>query len=152
MLPTSMSVTKLKQGGIKNGYFKNYTGTLGELESEKVVLQNKVNRYDNELAEFKVHPHYEDIQQEANQLTKQIHKLSETVTVQKSLLEKYEKDIEAKEEKKAEVEAEYQKAGLKNDVGLLMELQEKIDSIDMEILELMSAWEDSEKELSALEN
>ena len=33
-----------------------------------------------------------------------------------------------------------------------MELQEKIDSIDMEILELMSAWEDSEKELSALEN
>lgn len=105
-------ITKLKNA-TKNGYFKNYTGTLGELESEKVVLQNKVNRYDNELAEFKVHPHYEDIQQEANQLTKQIHKLSETVTVQKSLLEKYEKDnLEEKDSDISTIKLIYDEAGL----------------------------------------
>jgi hypothetical protein len=33
-----------------------------------------------------------------------------------------------------------------------MELQEKIDNIDIEILELMGAWEDSEKELNELES
>ena len=70
----------------------------------------------------------------------------------KKQIEKFEKDIEEKEEEKAGVEAEYQKAGLKNDVGLLMELQEKIDNIDIEILELMGAWEDSEKELNELES
>ncbi|MCD7879094.1 MAG: DUF2326 domain-containing protein [Candidatus Gastranaerophilales bacterium] len=105
-------ITKLKNA-TKNGYFKSYTGTLGELESEKVVLQNKVAKYDTELAEFKVHPHYEDIQKEANQLTEKIHNLSETLTVQKSLLEKYEADtLEEKDSDISTIKLIYKEAGL----------------------------------------
>jgi hypothetical protein len=55
--------------------------------------------------------------------------------------------LEAKKEKISE---EYAKAGQKNDVGLLMELQEKIDNVDLEILEMMTLWENSEKELEGI--
>lgn len=120
-------ITKLKNA-TKNGYFKNYTGTLGELESEKVVLQNKVVKYDNELAEFKVHPHYEDIQKEANQLTEQIHNLSETLTVQKSLLEKYETDnIEEKDSDISTIKLIYGEAGLMFPDNVTKSLEEIVE-------------------------
>lgn len=112
----------------KNGYFKNYTGTLGELESEKVLLQNKVVKYDNELAEFKVHPHYEDIQKEANQLTEQIHNLSETLTVQKSLLEKYETDnLEEKDSDINTIKLIYGEAGLMFPDNVTKSLEEIVE-------------------------
>lgn len=120
-------ITKLKNA-TKNGYFKNYTGTLGELESEKVVLQNKLVKYDNELAEFKVHPHYEDIQKEANQLTEQIHNLSETLTVQKSLLEKYETDnLEEKDSDISTIKLIYGEAGLMFPDNVTKSLEEIVE-------------------------
>lgn len=105
-------ITKLKNA-TKHGYFKNYTGTLGELESEKVVLKNKVNHFDVQLANFKVHPHYESIQQEANNLTKKIHELSDSITIQKSLLEKYQNNsLEEKDTDIKTIEQIYKEAGL----------------------------------------
>ena len=53
------------------------------------------------------------------------------------------------EAKKRKPRKEYAKTKQKNDVGLLMELQEKIDNVDLEILEMMTLWENSEKELEA---
>lgn len=120
-------ITKLKNA-TKNGYFKNYTGTLGELESEKVVLQNKVEKYDNELAEFKVHPHYEDIQKEANELTEKIHKISETLTVQKSLLEKYENDnFDEKDTDINTIKLIYGEAGLLFPDNVIKSLEEIVE-------------------------
>lgn len=68
----------------------------------------------------------------------------------KKQIEKLEKEIENKENKKASLEKEYHEAGLKNDVALLMKLQEQIDSYDLEVLELMTAWENAEKELNEI--
>ena len=67
-------------------------------------------------------------------------------------LEKLEEEIEKLEKNKEELLEEYEVAGRKNDVGLLMELQEKIDDKDNLIFELMEKWEEIEKELKELEN
>lgn len=68
----------------------------------------------------------------------------------KKQIEKLENDIEIKETEKSEVEKKYALAGQKNDVSMLMELQEKIDIIDLEILDMMATWENIEKELADL--
>lgn len=67
-------------------------------------------------------------------------------------LEKVEEEIEKLEKNKEELSKEYEVAGRKNDVGLLMELQEKIDNKDNLIFELMEKWEEIEKELKELES
>jgi len=67
-------------------------------------------------------------------------------------IENIEKEIEKKEEEKENLGEEYNKAGLKNDVSLLMDLQNKIDNIDTEIHLLMETWEDLETELKVIDN
>lgn len=120
-------IDKLKKA-TKHGYFKQYTGTLGELESEKVILQNKVNNFDNQLSDFKVHPHYEEIQKEANELTKQIHDLSNSLTIQKSLLEKYlNNSIEEKDADIHTIELIYKEAGLIFPDNLSKSLEEIVE-------------------------
>ena len=89
---TKDSIQALKKA-TKKGYLENFFGTIGELEAEKVALENRVKQFDEQLANFHVHPQYEQIQKEANSLTKRIHKISDKITIQKSLLEKYQYDM-----------------------------------------------------------
>lgn len=95
------------------GLLSGFAGTLGELESERVVLEEKVHQANNQLDSFKVHPQYEDIQKSANTLTQQIHNLVNEQTNSRRLLEQYLASVE--EEKNVpvdSVEQVYKKAGL----------------------------------------
>lgn len=70
-----------------------------------------------------------------------------------SLERKYvetEKNIEKLEEKKSNLEKEYEIAGKKNILEELLEIQEKLENIDLEILSEMEKWEEIEKELKNL--
>lgn len=70
-----------------------------------------------------------------------------------SLERKYvetEKNIEKLEEKKSNLEKEYEIAGKKNVLEELLEIQEKLENIDLEILSEMEKWEEIEKELKNL--
>ncbi|NME36845.1 MULTISPECIES: ribosomal protection-like ABC-F family protein [Fusobacterium] len=70
-----------------------------------------------------------------------------------SLEKKYvetEKNIEKLEEKKSNLEKEYEIAGKKNILEELLEIQEKLENIDLEILSEMEKWEEIEKELKNL--
>ena len=70
-----------------------------------------------------------------------------------SLEKKYketEKLIEKLEEKKSNLEEEYNEAGKENNLEKLLEIQEKMEKIDEEILLSMEKWEDIENELKNL--
>lgn len=70
-----------------------------------------------------------------------------------SLEKKYketEKLIERLEEKKSNLEEEYNIAGKENNLEKLLEIQEKMENIDEEILLAMEKWEDIENELKNL--
>lgn len=106
------SISALKKA-TKTGYLEDFIGTIGELEAEKVALENKIIKFDEQLATFKVHPQYEAIQREANNLTKKIHVLSNKITMQKSLLEKYQDDmIDEKDTNIDAIKKIYNEAGL----------------------------------------
>ena len=51
------------------------------------------------------------------------------------------------EQEKAKLTAEYDKAGRKNDVGLLMEIQEKIGILEQQETDKMDEWEKINLEL-----
>lgn len=65
---------------------------------------------------------------------------------------KAEADVEKLEEKKSAKEEEYNKAGIKNNVDKLMDIQKELEELDMEILSLMEEWENLENELKTLKN
>lgn len=61
-----------------------------------------------------------------------------------------ETDIEKIEAKKAIKEEEYNEAGRVNDLDKLLSLQAELETLDMEILEIMENWEKNEEELNQL--
>lgn len=63
-----------------------------------------------------------------------------------------EVDIEKIEEKKAMKEEEYNEAGRINDLDKLLSLQAELETLDMEILEIMENWEKNEEELNELKS
>lgn len=63
---------------------------------------------------------------------------------------KLEEKIEKLEEEKSLLEKEYEEAGKINDVSKLMDLQEKIEEKDMEILEALEEWENISIELDEI--
>ncbi|MCJ8343341.1 MAG: ABC-F family ATP-binding cassette domain-containing protein [Cetobacterium sp.] len=63
---------------------------------------------------------------------------------------KLEEKIEKLEQEKSLLEKEYEEAGKINDVSKLMELQEKIEEKDMEILEALEEWENTSMELDEI--
>jgi uncharacterized protein YydD (DUF2326 family) len=52
------------------------SGSLGELEAERVRLEQASKRTEDNLRAFKVHPEYERIEEQASALTRQIHELA----------------------------------------------------------------------------
>ena len=72
-------------------------GSLGELESAKVRLENEIEERRQQLRDFNVHPQYEDINERANELTERIHEL--VIENQKSdrLIDFYQSDYENEE-------------------------------------------------------
>lgn len=140
---------------------EDYDGTLLIVSHDRYFLESIVNKiyHISETGAELFKGDYEDYKR-ASQIKKEEKPLNTDYEEQKKnknranslrkQIEKIEKDIEAMEAKKEKISEEYAKAGQKNDVGLLMELQEKIDNIDLEILEMMTLWENSEKELEGI--
>ena len=58
------------------GLLEGMIGTLGNLEAERVRLEVEVRRRAESLANFQVHPQYDEIEREANELTSEIQQLT----------------------------------------------------------------------------
>jgi uncharacterized protein YydD (DUF2326 family) len=77
----------------KTGVVKEFVGSLGDLEARRVRLQKKADTEAADLASFKVHPQYTEIRTQANQLTGEIHEISNKNAVDQRMLSLYDKAL-----------------------------------------------------------
>jgi len=77
----------------RTGAIKGLVGTTGELEAERVRLHEEVARSGQALETFRVHPQYAEIQERANRLTSEIHKLTNENVSDTRLLRFYEASV-----------------------------------------------------------
>lgn len=104
----SKAVTSLNTA-IKTGIISSQ----GELEAERVHLQTTLDKERKALAAFKVHPQYQEIQEQANDLTGDIHDFSNKNLMLRRKLERYESSIKSEHVPEDFAVAQlYQEAGL----------------------------------------
>lgn len=97
----------------KAGVIKNFIGTLGDLEAQKVRLKAQAETEVSNLKTFKVHPLYEKIQLEANELTAEIHESVNSSMSNKQILELYESSLNSEQSPPdKEVASLYKEAGI----------------------------------------
>lgn len=104
-------IEQIKQEA-QTGIISNFMGNMGELEAEKIKLENRVDDEEKDLASFKVHQQYKQIEDDANEITESIHKKINQNIDDKRLLEHYEASL--KEEVDADPEqvtGVYEEAG-----------------------------------------
>jgi uncharacterized protein YydD (DUF2326 family) len=77
----------------KAGVVQSVSGSLGELEAERVRLEQAAKRTEENLRLFKVHPEYDRIEEQASALTKQIHGLANQNVTDGRLLEHYRRNV-----------------------------------------------------------
>ncbi|WGL59756.1 DUF2326 domain-containing protein [Pigmentibacter sp. JX0631] len=82
-------ILKELKKSLQSGILSRFIGDLGELESIKINLMTEVNNLDNQINTFKVHPQYEEIETRVNELTKNIHDLSNKNVTDRLLLSNY---------------------------------------------------------------
>ncbi|MDY4010806.1 MAG: ABC-F family ATP-binding cassette domain-containing protein [Fusobacterium gastrosuis] len=143
---------------------ENYPGTILVVSHDRNFLDSIVNRiyelkevgveaFDGDYEQYKKQKdnikikneeaikNYEEQKKNRNRLS----------SLEKKLV-KLEEEIQKLEFEKEKISLEFTKAGEKNDVDELLRLQELLDSTDLEIMEKLEEWENSEAELNTLKN
>src|SRR5260221_6547391 len=75
------------------GVATSVSGSLGELDAERVRLEQAVAQTAENLKHFRVHPEYDRIEQEASKLTRQLHDLANENVSDGRLLNHYERSV-----------------------------------------------------------
>ncbi len=78
----------------KSGVVDGWSGTIGELEAERVRLEERARIEGAALRTFKVHPQYRDLEARASELTGRIHSLSNDNIADRNLLSHYRRSME----------------------------------------------------------
>lgn len=78
---------------ITTGAMEGAWGSVGELETERVQLEGLVEREEDALKDFKVHPQYESVQEEADRSTAAIHELTNQNVTDRRKLTRYRQSI-----------------------------------------------------------
>src|SRR6202167_106383 len=86
------TLNQLKQAA-KAGVLPGLLGTVGQLETDKVRLEQKLERASEQLRSFRVHPQYVEIQDQADALQSTIRKLNTDNTGDQSMLTFYEESL-----------------------------------------------------------
>lgn len=105
--------TKAIEKAIKTGVMEGAIGSVGELETQRIQLEQQTVVAKKALDSFKVHPQYESVQQEADRLTKEIHEqVNLNVSDRRRLVRYKESIIEEKPPATMSLERLYEEAGL----------------------------------------
>jgi uncharacterized protein YydD (DUF2326 family) len=117
------------KNAVKSGLMDEVTGgSIGELEAEKIALEGSIKEQQEALASFKVHPQYREIEQQANQLTREILKLTNRAVELRRLISDYEESIrEVPEVNVDDVVSLYQEVGVAFPEGTKRHLEEAKD-------------------------
>jgi uncharacterized protein YydD (DUF2326 family) len=78
---------------IKTGAIADTIGTVGELEAERIRLEEQIEHEREALSSFKVHPQYEAVQKEADKQTATIHELTNQNVCDRRKLARYEESV-----------------------------------------------------------
>ncbi len=90
----------------------NMVSTVGELEYERDRLQRQIRKTDGDLRQFRVHPKYEAIENEANRLTAKLHDMANHILQLKRLVEFHRRSVEETQPAEAiRVSELYEEAG-----------------------------------------
>lgn len=82
------------QSAAEQGLLTGYVGSRGDLEALRVRLETKFAAETEQLDTFRVHPQYEHIAQQANELTAEIHDLSNQNVIAHRYIELYRDALE----------------------------------------------------------
>jgi uncharacterized protein YydD (DUF2326 family) len=88
-------------------------GSLGELEAARVRVEQQLQRRRDALSNFRVHPQYNELQQEADFLTTEIHEITNENLFNRQLLTFYQSSLEQENEpSQSDVIRLYESAGI----------------------------------------
>lgn len=97
----------------QSGLLANLMGNIGELEALKIRIEAQVQDEDSQLRSFKVHNQYNQIERNADNLTKNIHELVNLNMTDRMILEHYEGSLsEEKDARTDKIIKIYKEAGL----------------------------------------
>lgn len=104
---------KAIEKAIKTGAMEGAIGTVGELETQRIQLEQQATAAKQALDTFKVHPQYETVQADADRLTAEIHELANRNVADRRRLKRYEESIQ-EERPPASISLErlYEESGL----------------------------------------
>ena len=102
----------LRRAG-RQGLLRGMVGTPGNLEAGRTRLESEYRRQAENLRNFRVHPEYSEIEQEANELTASIQGLTNANLADGTLVDLYRSSLEEEEDPSAdEVLRVYQAVGI----------------------------------------
>jgi len=93
ILRDRINVIEIMKRETKSGILMDLLGSIGDLEAKKILLEVQVKSEEENLNNFRVHPQYGQIENEANQYTKSIHELVDQNVFDKRLMENYEASL-----------------------------------------------------------
>ena len=91
------TISKLKKE-TESGVMAELVGNTGELESTKIRLENQVKHDEENLKAFKVHGKYRRIEEKANIITRNMHKLKNINVMDNKILELYKNSLVAEKD------------------------------------------------------
>lgn len=98
---------------IKTGAVEGVVGSVGELETERIQLEQQTSAAKQALTSFRVHPQYETVQEEADSLTKAIHDLVNQNVSDRRRLTRYRESIKEEQPPASQsLEHLYEQSGL----------------------------------------
>jgi uncharacterized protein YydD (DUF2326 family) len=99
----------------KSGVLASFAGDIGELEADKVNLEDKIKLEERQLKSFNVHPQYREINEKANNLTKELHEIENLNVSDQRMIDYYENSL------KSEVSADDEKIlKIYNEAGVVL--------------------------------
>ncbi len=110
------------------GLLAGFIGSLGDMEAERVRLEDEVNASEDQLKTFKVHPQYYSVYEEANALHKTMQELKNKYAINTHILSKYEESItEEKDISVDNVKQIYKEAGLIFPESVVKKINDTLD-------------------------
>lgn len=110
------------------GLLAGFIGSLGDMEAERVRLEDEVNVSEDQLKTFKVHPQYYSVYEEANGLHKEIQEIKNKYAINTHILSKYEESITEEKDVSADnVKQIYEEAGLIFPEGVVKKIKDTLD-------------------------
>jgi uncharacterized protein YydD (DUF2326 family) len=111
----------------QSGLMNDVLGSVGELEAERITLEERVKAIAAELRSFKVHKQYRELEVRADALTRQHQQLSNGNVIDRRLLEQYRKSVQTeKAPENKQVAAVYASAG----VALPETVTKRLDEVE----------------------